>query len=1127
MFSKFIHLHAHSEYSLDVGYFNIADYIRYCYKNKFCSAVITERFNLFSTIKFYDECINFGIKPIIGCEIFLEENDNSFSKLILLCKNFLGYKSLTKIISQSYFNLKNGIPLVKKEWLPFESKNLIAIGISFESDIGKALIKNNVYEANNLLNFWNKSFKDSYYLSITQFKFPLENLYIEKLYNFKNYNKLNLVATNEVCFLKKNEYFSYKTKITMLKNQERINNNIYDINVENKYFKTAKEMYNLFQNNTKLLYNSLEIAKKCNIKFNFKKSYAPTFPKNNKNLSANILKRNTINELILRLNKIKINYWNIYIKRLAKEIKTINSVGFADYFLITSDFIKYAKNNNIIVGPGRGSGSGSLITHLIEISNINPIDYNLLFERFLNKYRISKPDFDIDFCIETRDIITDYIFDLYKIKNVAQIITFGVMAAKAAIRDIGRVLGYPYFFIDKIVKAISNNFGISIKSEIIENKLIKNEYNNSYDVQTILNLGLKVEGVIKNIGKHAGGLIISNTQFTNLLPTMFDDEEEKLITHFDKNDAENIGFSKFDFLGLKTLSIINAAIENINIYLSVFNEKDFDIYLDITENNYKTIKLFQRGDTLGIFQLDSYGIKSIIQKIKPQMFSDIVALIALYRPGPLQSGMLTTFIKRKNGIEKINYPHPLVAKILDETYGMLVYQEQVMLIAQIISSYDIGFSDFLRIAMSKKNKDDIKTHFEIFTKGAISNNISKEASIEIFNLIEKFAGYGFNKAHSVGYGILTYQSGWLKANYNIFFLASLISSDMENYENTFSFINDAKYFSIGILQPDINRSFYPFTILSKNKIRYGLGTIKGLGKIVINEIINNRSTFGNFNTFFDFLYRINIDMISKKVLEALVYSGSFNKINIEKFKLVLISAKVFDLYTKIKNFFFSEQDFINKYFNYQIKNFSYILNYKKKEIKETISILSNIITKNIIKSLSYEIKKIKNLKYIDKKYSYKIECGIIKNILVKKYNIEIEIESWEKKLNLNISYYRYKSLEQIIKKNNIITIGFYEYKKKNYELFIEDFFLFRYKFMKKIIIILTENYITNNFLKKLYKIFKEFKKGCTKIEIKIPIKGEYKKIILKNNHTIYLHSDNISNLLKFKEIKGLIYKFIF
>lgn len=907
MFSKFIHLHVHSEYSLDIGYFSIQDYIRYCHKNRFDSAVITERFNLFSAIKFYDECINFGIKPIIGCEVFLEEKNDSFSKLILLCKNFSGYQSLTKIISQSYFNIKNGVPLIKKMWLPFESKNLIAIGLSFESDIGKELIKNNFDNAKKLLKFWNKSFKNSYYLSVTQFNFPLENIYIQKLYDFNKKNKLNLVATNEVCFLKKNEYFPYKTKITMLKNQERLNNDIYDVNIENKYFKTSKEMYNLYQNNTNLLYNSLEIAKKCNIKLVFKKSYAPTFSKNKKNASSQILKRDTINNLILKLNKIKKNHWNIYIKRLIKEIRIINSVGFADYFLITSDFIKYAKNNNMLVGPGRGSGSGSLTTHLIEISNINPINYNLLFERFLNKYRISKPDFDIDFCIETRDIITDYIFELYSTKNVAQIITFGIMAAKAAIRDIGRVMGYPYFFIGKVAKAISNNFGISIKSEVIENQIIKNEYNNSYDVQTILNLGLKLEGVIKNIGKHAGGLIISNTQFIKILPTMFDDEEEKLITHFDKNDSENIGFSKFDFLGLKTLTILNNSIENINIYTNIFNEKNFDIDNDINEHDYKTIKLFQRGDTLGIFQLDSPGIKSIIQKIKPQAFSDIVALIALYRPGPLQSGMLTTFIKRKTGIEKINYPHHLLGKILDETYGMLVYQEQVMLIAQIISSYDIGFSDFLRIAMSKKNKEDINTHFEIFKKGAALNQISKEAATEIFNLIEKFAGYGFNKAHSVGYGILTYQSAWLKANFNIFFLTSLISSDMDNYENTFLFINDAKYFSIGILQPDINRSFYPFTIVKKNKIRYGLGTIKGLGKIVITEIINNRSIFGNFNTFFDFLYRINIEMISKKVLESLVYSGCFNKINIEKFKLVLISAKVFDLYIKIKNIFFQNK----------------------------------------------------------------------------------------------------------------------------------------------------------------------------------------------------------------------------
>lgn len=1126
MFSKFIHLHVHSEYSVDTGYFNINDYIRYCYEHNVSSAVITEKFNLFSNIKFYKECKNFGIKPIIGCELFIED-ENTFSKLILLAKNFSGYKNLIKIISQSYLNTKNNIPFVKKKWLPFLSKDLIAIGLSFESDIGQYLINNQINLAHDTLKFWNNAFKKSYYLSITNFGFPKESIYIEKLYNFIQKHTVQLVATNEVCFLKKIDFFAYKLKLATFDYKKKLLSESYDKYLENKYFKSSQEMLNTFNGNVNLLYNSFEIAKRCNLIFNFKKTYAPNYINNLKINTAKQLSKNTLELLFILLLTINKKYWFVYINRLKKELKIINSVGFADYFLITSDFIIKAKNNDIFVGPGRGSGSGSLVAHLLSISNINPINHNLLFERFLNKYRISSPDFDIDFCIEGRDIIIDYIFKKYRTKYVAQIITFGLMAVKAVIRDIGRALGYPYMFVDKIIKAISNNFGISIKSELIDNDVIKSAYNNSYDVQNIINLSLKLEGMVKNISKHAGGLVISNTKFSNLLPTLLEEDEYKLITHLDKNDSESIGFSKFDFLGLKTLSILSTTVETIIAYTNILKKIYLNYESDIILNDIKTLYLFQRADTLGIFQLDSIGIKSVLQKIKLDNFSEIVSLIALYRPGPLQSGMLTSFIKRKIGTEKIHYTNNALKTILSDTYGMLIYQEQVMLIAQAIGNYNIGFADFLRIAMSKKKKDDIKAHFKIFSTGAKKNNISIKDIKEIFNLIEKFAGYGFNKAHSVGYGILTYNSAWLKSHYNIFFITALISSDMDNYENTRTFIDDAKYFSIGILKPDINRSFYSFTLINKNKIRYGLGTIKGLGKSIITEILNNRSIFGYFKSFFDFLYRLEIELLGKRTLEALVYSGCFNKLNIANFKLVLISAKVFDLYKKIISTFKSDDDFLNNYFNYSLKTFSYLINYKTIQLREIQLLLNSNVTQHILYFYKYEFQLIEKLSFKSGKYITKINAGLINKLFIKNLNVNIEIKNINIKEDINFNYFRYKSLEKLIKKYNLIVLGYYKNNNKNYELFVENFYLFRYKFLKYIDIIFIETYISYALIKKIHNKLLSFIKGCTIINFKIPFKGKYKKIKIKNKLTITLHDENINELLQLKEIKGLKFKYIF
>ncbi len=1126
MLSNFTQLHVHSEYSLDIGFFNIDDYIKFCYVNKVSSAVITERFNLFSSVKFYKKCLNFGIKPIIGCELFLEHDDNSFSKFLLLCKNFNGYKNLTRILSQSYLNNNiDGIPIVKRKWLPFLSDDLIAIGLSFESDIGIHLINNNYHMAVKCLKFWQKTFKDSYYLSITKFNVDIETLYVNKLVDFMSQNEVYIVLTNEVCFLKKNDFFSYRAKTLILNSENTIFFDLYSEYISNKYFKPLTEMLLLYPKITACLYNIEEIVKRCNLVFNFEKDYSPKYLLKTKQKLFSYLHQISFEKLFVKLLKVDYQKWFIYILRLKKELDIINVIGFVDYFFITSEFILWAKNNEIMVGPGRGSGAGSLIAYLLSITDVDPIKYNLLFERFLNKYRVSSPDFDIDFCIEGRDLVIDYIFNKYGTNNVAQIITFGLMAVKAVIRDIGRILGYSYIYVNKIIKLISSNFGISLKYELVKNSLLIEEYNNSYDTQAIINLSFRLENMIKNIGKHAGGLIISYKSMHGILPVYLDDNKYKFITQFDKNDSEGIGFAKFDFLGLKTLSVLSTSLDLIDSFGNVFLTYNSSTLMPF--NDVRSFILLQRGDTIGIFQLESYGIKSVIQKMKPETFSDVVALIALYRPGPLQSGMLISFLNRKLNIEQIKYIHIDLKRILGETYGMLVYQEQVMLIAQIIACYDLSFADFLRSAMSKKKEKDMKIHFDEFLRGAQSRGILKTEAIDVFNLIKKFAGYGFNKAHSVGYGLMTFQSAWFKSNYNIFFFTSLLSSDMDNHDMINMFINDALYFSINILPPDINRSFHTFTMVNKYNIRYGFGAIKGVGKLVISEIICNRSVFGSYNSFFDFFYRLDMNIFSKKILESLIYAGCFDKLGALRFKLVLISNKVFDLYFDFQTSFFSNKSFMDEYFNYFIKDFNYLINYKQIEITECKSLLGDLFFLKTIYFYRYEIKAIFKLMFKSGKYFNKFFCGILDAIIFKKYGVYIYIKCFDNKKKFFFSYNRYKLFDSILKIGGFLVICFFLNNGILYELFVENFFIFRFRFVKYFDIYFANVFIFDSFFKFLnFNIIAKFFKGESYVRFFIPFKGRYKGICILKYKASY-HDDIINNILKFKEIKGIkiIYTF--
>lgn len=1128
----FVHLHAHSEYSFDVGFFSIDDYVKYCYENKYYIVSLTERFNLFSVVKFYKKCHEFGIKPIIGCELFLEHKTNKHSKFLLLCQNTTGYNNLVKLLTKTYSeNLVRGIPIVKRKWLPFLSEGLIAIGLSSESDIGLFLINNDYIKAASALQFWYKVFPNRYYLSVTRFGLSLESFYINSLFDFLDSHKVCLVATNEVCFLRPLDFSFYKSKIAIFDLNKKLVLDVHDTYFKNRYLRLPQDMYDLFSDMPELLYNSVEISKRCNLILKFSNNYSPKYLKCGYNTATQFLFKVAIERLFFRLLNIDVSIWETYVARLYRELDVINSVGFSSYFLVTRDFVNWAKSNDVFVGPGRGSGSGSLIAYLLSITDIDPVKYDLLFERFLNVERLSVPDFDIDFCVEGRDLVIDYVFEKYGINNVAQILTFGCMTVKAAIRDVGRVLGYSYSFVDYIVKLFPKNVKSSLKYELVHNLRLKEEYNLSLDIQNIVDLSVKLEGLVKGIGKHAGGVIISSVGMFGNLPLGYERWDFNFITHVDKSDSESFGFIKFDFLGLKTLSLISTIVEGFLAYSSFYNELEFDFEC-FNLYDKRTLFLLQCGDTTGIFQLESIGMKSIVQIMKPNLFADVIALVALYRPGPLRSGMLRSFINRKLGLENVTYIDDRLSVILKETYGVLIFQEQIMLLVQLFAKYTLANADLLRIAISKKDFKGMRVHLEKFVCGAMSNNMSKSAATKIFSLIEKFAGYGFNKAHSVGYALIAYHSAWFKANYNIFFMLALLSSDMDSYDSISLYLKEMRCFGISVLCPDINRSFFCFTLFNKKVIYYGLGAIKGLGGVVISEIVHNRSVFGPYSSFFDFFYRVDVTLFSKKTIQLLVYSGVFDRLDSLRFKLVLVSSKIFDLYFSLKNTnFYLSSLFIEDFFNYMIKNFSYLMEYRQNEIMYEREILCDYVSLNPLILYKSDSVLISKLSFRSGKYFNEFFVGVIVNIILKGliYNKQVilTVKTLIKEYNIIIPYLRYKSFKDVVRKYNFVVVCAYLYSGYFYDLFIDDFYSFRYNFVEYLDLVFCDLFFSESFLKYFFLIVsKKIVSGNTCIRFKLPFNGSYKYIILSDKK-VALHDDLINTILKFKEIDKveLFYKF--
>ena len=891
---RFIHLRVHTEYSLVDGIVRIESLIDTAKKMRIPAVAVTDQCNLFATVKLYQQAQAEGIKPIIGVDVLLVNPQSNQSgsvanpvrpyRLTLFCQNNIGYQHVMRLVSRAYVEGQHqGIPFIKKEWLQDATEGVIALSGGREGDIGNALMLGNQELALQLLQQWLQLFPDRFYLELRRTGFSLEETYNQSALMLAMQNNVPVVATNDVRFLEQDDFDAHEARVCIHEGLILADPNRPRIYTNQQYFRSPEEMVALFSDIPESLENSVEIAKRCNVELPLNQIFLPNFPIPSDTTVAQFLCAQATQGLAERIAVLS-RQWpeaelaakkQVYEDRLTLELTVINSMGFAGYFLIVADFIQWAKSQDIPVGPGRGSGAGSLVAYSLMITDLDPLQYDLLFERFLNPERVSMPDFDIDFCMEGRDKVIDYVANRYGRESVSQIITYGTMAAKAVVRDVGRVLAHPYGFVDKLAKLIPFELGMTLEKALEQEQELRLRYEQEEEVKLLFDLALKLEGITRNAGKHAGGVVIAPSKLTDFSPLYCEEGSNHTVTQFDKDDVEAVGLVKFDFLGLRTLTIIHMAVQIINEKRKALNEEEIDISL-IPMDDVATFDLLKACSTTAVFQLESRGMKDLVKRLQPDCFEEIIALVALFRPGPLQSGMVDDFIDRKHGRALAEYLHPTLEPILRPTYGIILYQEQVMQIAQVMGGYTLGAADLLRRAMGKKKPDEMTKLRIIFLSGASERGVNQAVANHIFDLMEKFAGYGFNKSHSAAYALVSYQTAWLKAHYPSQFMASVLSSDLANTDKVVLFIDECRNMKLTVRPPHINEGLYKFTVAENGDIIYGLGAIKGVGEAVIENIVNERELNGLFTDLFNFCKRIDLRKANRRALEAFVRSGALD-----------------------------------------------------------------------------------------------------------------------------------------------------------------------------------------------------------------------------------------------------------
>ena len=922
--ARFAHLHLHSEYSLADSTIRIPELVARCVELGQPAVAITDRNNLFSLVKFYRAAESKGIKPVAGADVFLAEADEAPTRLTLLCRDHDGYLALSRLLTRAWMEGQrhDGV-VVRPQWLAEHNQGLFALA-GRHAQAGQLASGGRHDLAEQALADLQRRFGDRLHLELTRCGLDGEQAFNDFALHASGKLGIPVVASNDVRFLAPEGFDAHEARVCIASGRVLDDPRRPHDYTAQQYLKSSDEMAALFADVPDAIDNAVALAQRCNLELRLGTYYLPAFPVPSDHTLDSWIRSEARAGLAKRLETHPLAAGHdraSYDARLETELGVIIKMGFPGYFLIVADFINWAKSHGIPVGPGRGSGAGSLVAWALGITDLDPLPYDLLFERFLNPERVSMPDFDIDFCMDRRDEVIDYVAAKYGRDRVSQIITYGTMAAKAVVRDTGRVLGFPYGFVDGIAKLVPMTLGISLDDALGRTEKSRSDdnwrsdeliarYNDEDDVRDLLDLALQLEDLTRNAGKHAGGVVIAPTPLSDFCPLFAEHDGEghgrNPVTQFDKDDVEAVGLVKFDFLGLRTLTIIDWAVKAVNRRDSGFGIRDSEkrgpgssnpesripnpvAGLDISTiplDDPATYELFARGDTVAVFQFESRGMRELLKRARPDRFDDLIALVSLYRPGPMD--LIPDFIERKHGRQEVQYPHPLLEPVLAPTYGVVVYQEQVMQTAQILAGYSLGGADLLRRAMGKKKVEEMAKERAKFEAGALEHHgIQPRESGPIFDLLEKFAGYGFNKSHAAAYALVSYQTAWLKAHHPAEFMAAVLSSDMDNTDKVVMFLDEARAIGLEVLPPDVNASSYMFEAIDGKTIRYGLGAVKGVGRGACEAVADERKANGPYADLLDFCRRVESNKLNRRTLEALVNSGALDALGSNRATLTL------------------------------------------------------------------------------------------------------------------------------------------------------------------------------------------------------------------------------------------------
>jgi DNA polymerase-3 subunit alpha len=896
----FIHLRLHSEYSISDGTVRLDDALALAAADGMPALALTDLANLFGMVKFYKSAREKGVKPIVGCDLWLsneQDRDKPFRALVL-CQNRTGYHTLCELLSRAFrANQHRGRAEVKKSWfIELGAEGLIALSGAAAGDVGQALLADNEPGAELAARSWAQLFPGRFYIELQRSGAPDQEVYVTRAARLASRLRLPVVATHPVQFLTPDDFKAHEARVCISQGYILADQRRPVRFTAEQYFKSQAQMAQLFADLPASLANSVEIARRCSLEIELGAAKLPLFPTPGDAGLDQYLRSQAAEGLARRLTALypdalrREEQAPRYRERLETELATIIEMGFPGYFLIVADFINWAKRNGVPVGPGRGSGAGSLVAYCLGITDLDPLRYDLLFERFLNPERVSMPDFDVDFCQDGRDRVIDYVRQKYGAQSVAQIATFGTMAAKAVVRDVGRVLDMPYNFCDQLAKLIPFQPGKLITLQMAREMepLLAERERKEEEVGELLALAERLEGLSRNVGMHAGGVLIAPGKLTDFCPLYCAEGTASVVSQFDKDDVEAVGLVKFDFLGLTTLTILDWTLRYIDRLAAASAASGAPLAAGLKLealplDDPATYRVFATANTTAVFQFESRGMRDLLSSAKPDRFEDIIALVALFRPGPME--LIPDFIKRKHGRQRVDYLDPRLEPILDETYGIMVYQEQVMQIAQVIGGYTLGAADLLRRAMGKKKPEEMAQQRDIFVAGAQRNGLARATANQLFDLMEKFAGYGFNKSHAAAYALVAYQTAYMKAHHAAAFLAANMSAVMDDTDKVHQLYEDAVANGVAVLPPDINASEYRFVPVSAQHIRYGLGAIKGTGESAIQAIIAAREADGPFRDLFEFCRRVDKRVVNRRVLEALIRAGAFDGIDDHRHRL--------------------------------------------------------------------------------------------------------------------------------------------------------------------------------------------------------------------------------------------------